>query len=489
MPPKKKGKGPSKAALENEHQAKALVHAYAAAARASLSRPSVDLLRKIEELAEKGKPLEAIALAEPLGVAGTQAICDILASYPKVRNLQLWRCGLGDGGLDAISVFIKASTRPWTRASQLRLLDVAHDGFAPPAAAVVQQVDDAMASDTTYAGGPLLLNDTSPAFTPQALWRLGDALASPLNAAHTAGSIPKGVPVAGTSTLKVLKLDRCYVGDEGCLSLTRGIAACASVAVLSLTYNNLGPKSARAISGLMKEKPPPRLPADPNDARFLAEHEARQETGTAGGDEAAEEEEMWAPYPGGGADGSGGRDWAVCRLAELYVGNNPLGTEGVSHLSEGLAHSRCLKVLSMQRVGLGDDGVAMEVLVKGMERNESLTHLDLSHNLIGDSAGMLIPVLTVKTGGENACAESCREHSEHRTVKKWPRTCVWFWTCTKLCFGDMCVPLASLRLGIKQCRVSERIQRVVAKAIKEILVKRNSKKKGKKGGKKGGKKR
>lgn len=98
MPPKdaKKKKGPSKAALENEQQIRALVSAYAAAARASLSRPSADLVKKIEEAAEKGKPLECIALAEPLNAPGTQAICDVLAGRgARTRKRRMRRGGGG----------------------------------------------------------------------------------------------------------------------------------------------------------------------------------------------------------------------------------------------------------------------------------------------------------------------------------------------------------------------------------------------------------
>lgn len=96
MPPKvaKKKKGPSKAALENEQQIRALVSAYAGAARASLSRPSAELVKKIEEAAEKGKPLECIALAEPLSAPGTQAICDILAGRGARKR---WRRVSGGG--------------------------------------------------------------------------------------------------------------------------------------------------------------------------------------------------------------------------------------------------------------------------------------------------------------------------------------------------------------------------------------------------------
>jgi hypothetical protein len=52
-------------------------------------------------------------------------------------------------------------------------------------------------------------------------------------------------------------------------------------------------------------------------------------------------------FPGGGG-GLGGKDWAVCKLTELHVGNNPLGTSGVAHIAEGLAHSTHLKVRAVQ---------------------------------------------------------------------------------------------------------------------------------------------
>ena len=439
MPPKKKG--PSKAAVENEQQVRALLSAYAGAARAWLTRPSADLVKRIEEVAEKSKPLECVALAEPLGAPGVQAICDVLAGYPKCRNLQLWRCGIGDEGLDAISTYLKASTRPWTRASQLKLLDVAHDnGFAPNSAAVVAQTAVAMDEQKEYAGEPLLLNDARPAFSPRALWNLGDALASVLGGDDPAGGVGAGVGGKGGvgMTLKVLKLDRNFIGDEGCAVLVRGLAACKSISVLHLTHNNLGPTSARAISGLMKEKPAPkppqRLPPDPNVALTDVER-AALEAEVADAVAATEEEELtWAPYPGGGG-GLGGKDWAVCKLTELYIGNNPLGTEGVAHLAEGLGHSTHLKVLSMPHVGLGDDVAAMKVLVAGLEKNSSLTHLDLARNHLGESASLLLPVLALKE-------------------------------------------------DLRQCRVSERVQRHVVYAIKEIIVKRCSKKKG--GKKKGG---
>ena len=73
---------------------------------------------------------ECIALAEALGTCGTQAVCDVLAGYPRCRNLQLWRCGLGDGGLDAVTTLVAAAAKAWSRASKLRLLDLSHDGRA-----------------------------------------------------------------------------------------------------------------------------------------------------------------------------------------------------------------------------------------------------------------------------------------------------------------------------------------------------------------------
>lgn len=195
-------------------------------------------------------------------------------------------------------------------------------------------------------------------------------------------SSPLSVAVSGSagSTLKVLKLDRNYIGDKGCAPLVRGLAACKSISVLHLTYNNLGPASARAIAGLMKEKPHAQpthsndpLPTPAQRASSSASVEARVDA------EVVVEEE-WAPFPGGGG-GIGGRDWAVCHITELYLGDNPLGSEGVSHVADGLSHSGHLRVLSMPHVGLGDDEEAVKALVAGMEKNTTLTHLDLNYNL------------------------------------------------------------------------------------------------------------
>ena len=53
----------------------------------------------------------------------------------------------------------------------------------------------------------------------------------------------------------------------------------------------------------------------------------------------------------------------------------------------------------MPRVGLGDDAAAVSSLCAGMERNNSLTHLDLNYNHVGDAASLLLPVLALKEGG------------------------------------------------------------------------------------------
>lgn len=90
----------------------------------------------------------------------------------------------------------------------------------------------------------------------------------------------------------------------------------------------------------------------------------------------------------------------MCQLSELYIGDNPLGSEGVAHLAEGLARSAHLRVLSMPRVGLGDDAAAVTALSAGMERNCSLTHLDLNYNHLGEAASVLLPVLALKEGGD-----------------------------------------------------------------------------------------
>ena len=50
-------------------------------------------------------------------------------------------------------------------------------GFIPPATSAVHQTDAAMDARPGYAGEALPLNDSTPAFSPRALWRLGDALA------------------------------------------------------------------------------------------------------------------------------------------------------------------------------------------------------------------------------------------------------------------------------------------------------------------------
>jgi hypothetical protein len=50
-----------------------------------------------EETAEKGKPLECIALAEPLGTPGVQAICDVLVGRGVMRG-GMEGAGGGAGG-------------------------------------------------------------------------------------------------------------------------------------------------------------------------------------------------------------------------------------------------------------------------------------------------------------------------------------------------------------------------------------------------------
>ena len=99
------------------------------------------------------------------------------------------------------------------------------------------------------------------------------------------------------------------------------------------------------LAGLMKREPTPPLypewgPVAPAGAAALALAAAWAAGAAAAGGEdgtslaAVMEMESWAPFPGGALGGLGGTGWAVCQLAELYVGNNPLGAEGVAHLAE-----------------------------------------------------------------------------------------------------------------------------------------------------------
>ena len=94
MPPKKKAPA---AAGDVALQLRAAEVIYRAACKQRGISPDAELQRQLQRCAEEGKHLGSIALHGP--GASDYALCcilDVLAGYPGVRALHLWRSSVGD---------------------------------------------------------------------------------------------------------------------------------------------------------------------------------------------------------------------------------------------------------------------------------------------------------------------------------------------------------------------------------------------------------
>lgn len=66
--------------------------------------------------------------------------------------------------------------------------------------------------------------------------------------------------------------------------------------------------------------------------------------------------------------------------------NNPLGPEGAQLIVEGLEGNNSLKNLSLLRTDLGDKGA--EILANNLGKNKHLQELNLAYNGIHDQAAL-----------------------------------------------------------------------------------------------------
>lgn len=81
-----------------------------------------------------------------------------------------------------------------------------------------------------------------------------------------------------------------------------------------------------------------------------------------------------------------------CRLDALYISNNPLGNAGVTALAKGLAHNTSLTRLSLQSVGMSDDGAI--ALCASHSTHPALKMLDIGQSFATpdlDSRYVLLP--------------------------------------------------------------------------------------------------
>lgn len=75
-----------------------------------------------------------------------------------------------------------------------------------------------------------------------------------------------------------------------------------------------------------------------------------------------------------------------CAISSLRLCNNPLGPEGAQLIVEGLEGNNSLKNLSLLRTDLGDKGA--EILANNLGKNKHLQELNLAYNGIHDQAAL-----------------------------------------------------------------------------------------------------
>ncbi|XP_024111523.1 NLR family member X1 isoform X2 [Pongo abelii] len=77
-----------------------------------------------------------------------------------------------------------------------------------------------------------------------------------------------------------------------------------------------------------------------------------------------------------------------CQIITLRLSNNPLTAAGVALLMEGLARNTSVTHLSLLHTGLGDEG--LELLAAQLDRNRQLQELNVAYNGAGDTAALAL---------------------------------------------------------------------------------------------------
>ncbi|XP_054294471.1 NLR family member X1 isoform X2 [Pongo pygmaeus] len=77
-----------------------------------------------------------------------------------------------------------------------------------------------------------------------------------------------------------------------------------------------------------------------------------------------------------------------CQITTLRLSNNPLTAAGVALLMEGLARNTSVTHLSLLHTGLGDEG--LELLAAQLDRNRQLQELNVAYNGAGDTAALAL---------------------------------------------------------------------------------------------------
>uniref|UniRef100_A0A7R9VAK8 Uncharacterized protein n=1 Tax=Chlamydomonas euryale TaxID=1486919 RepID=A0A7R9VAK8_9CHLO len=162
--------------------------------------------------------------------------------------------------------------------------------------------------------------------------------------------------------LATLDLRCCALGPAGAKALAAGVAGSAALRHLDLGNNRIGDDGAAALADALKSSP--RLQV------------------------------LLLPRCGIGATGASALGSALpapgaAPLCELDLSQNPIGNAGAVAIGQGLrtqGRMSSLRRVSLQRVGLGNEG--LQSVLSGLGVNRSLQELDLEGNRLSGGAAV-----------------------------------------------------------------------------------------------------
>ena len=190
-----------------------------------------------------------------------------------------------------------------------------------------------------------------------------------------------------------LRFWRCNIGDDGCASLAELLrlgGADVAIAYLELFDNNVGARGALALGRS--------LSCDMNKSLMTLKLDYNSSLGAEGVTALCRGlrtnstlKQLHLPYCGvgplGGAPLGEMLSYSKLALAVLNLQGNKLGGQGLKMLCPGLKNSASITSLSMADNGIGDsdeDLEALKALAAALVASQTLTHVDILYNRIGE---------------------------------------------------------------------------------------------------------
>lgn len=319
---------------------------------------SASLYKSAIDAKEKKRSLKTLLLDnEPHSTV--HSLLHAAAAYPHATNLHIWRCGIGDAGLNALSRLLLIGRQPVNASSTspcLRMVDVSADAFqrtrtelsersaleaqlangdagSGPSSTSRRQNNSAAAStrskqqrSTKEEGGmdcmPAFRSDAHEVAQKMPYW----TEQQPAFSSDALRKLARAITLGGSVSVTYLVLERDALGDAEVSSLCESLAGNPTLRSLRLGGNSISVDGARSIGRLLQ--------------------------------------------PGQSS------------ISILHLnGNKYLRDDGASAVLEAAMHSNILTTLDLASCSIsGSEGFQKAALTL-ISRHPTLSHLDMHHNI------------------------------------------------------------------------------------------------------------